>query len=778
MQYLMVYASNSQFLHDDQWQFNGAGLKVSHWYGFGIIDGAALVNRARNWNTVPPRSICTINMTSQFKGNEIATNISPLALSIQTTNCNLVYLEHVQAVTSLRIQEGMRKDVSIYLTSPAQTKSILLPFRSRDRHKDGFHLWPFMTVQSWGEKPQGNWIFSVKVKHGSTVILEALKLILYGTLSIPLSVGGIPTHCHPQCLRGCARKGPQYCDVCRKYQIAQTLECVEYCPPGTYLNKDMCRDCPPLCAQCNDAYSCTQCQSHAFQLPNGSCSKQCSMDTFPSNKSCIPCHQSCLSCGGPHETNCTSCLPQFALKDNACMIREPTSCPNGQYFDHRAHECRLCHTSCSSCNGKESTQCTSCLKGTSVSLDGRCIDSRHLRRTCHPGQYLDGVNFECVACPLSCSNCSDNLTCTSCPVDQYLTQHGTCVETCVSQTANEIISFCRGTHCHHSCLTCFGPESIHCNSCPQGFLFFKNSCIENCPLHYYRSNLTCRTCHSSCKSCVGPSENHCLSCPPGEFLNDQKCVKNCPAGNYGSKQGLCSPCMNDCLGCSSLDSCIRCRNGYYLLDVTVTKCVAHCPSGYILHPPSQSCQPCPSNCATCNTTVSCYSCHSGYVYYAPSGSCQAACPDGYYSSPSRHCISCHPPCSTCTGSALNCSTCSIGMAMDTVASMCRKCCNPDKANTQCCDCSRDSKICFWVNVSHDSFVTQSPIGSHFTAHKVIGITITSLVLLLCLSLLAVLSRHYCSRFNKQYHKVPSQETLEIADDSGSDADLYTTDVIS
>ena len=62
MQYLVVYSSNPAFPHDSNWETNGVGLRVSHKYGFGILNSAAIVNRARNWITVPPRHNCTIDV--------------------------------------------------------------------------------------------------------------------------------------------------------------------------------------------------------------------------------------------------------------------------------------------------------------------------------------------------------------------------------------------------------------------------------------------------------------------------------------------------------------------------------------------------------------------------------------------------------------------------------------------------------------------------------------------------------------------------------------------
>ncbi len=67
MQHLVVLTSNPKFPKDPDWHTNGVGLSVSHKYGFGIIDAAALVNRAMNWVTVPTLKNCTIDVTLSQK---------------------------------------------------------------------------------------------------------------------------------------------------------------------------------------------------------------------------------------------------------------------------------------------------------------------------------------------------------------------------------------------------------------------------------------------------------------------------------------------------------------------------------------------------------------------------------------------------------------------------------------------------------------------------------------------------------------------------------------
>ena len=60
MQYLIVYTSNPSILSGGDWVTNGAGLNVSHQFGFGALDAEALVTRARQWITVPDQQVDTV----------------------------------------------------------------------------------------------------------------------------------------------------------------------------------------------------------------------------------------------------------------------------------------------------------------------------------------------------------------------------------------------------------------------------------------------------------------------------------------------------------------------------------------------------------------------------------------------------------------------------------------------------------------------------------------------------------------------------------------------
>ncbi len=65
IQYLIAYTSDpSPFQSASGWTTNGAGLLVSHQFGFGAIDAEAMVTRAQYWTSVPQQRTCTVKPSS------------------------------------------------------------------------------------------------------------------------------------------------------------------------------------------------------------------------------------------------------------------------------------------------------------------------------------------------------------------------------------------------------------------------------------------------------------------------------------------------------------------------------------------------------------------------------------------------------------------------------------------------------------------------------------------------------------------------------------------
>ncbi|CAK8694255.1 unnamed protein product [Clavelina lepadiformis] len=190
VQHLTVLTSTPNQLHDSfhQWRRNGVGLMFNHLFGFGVLNAEKMVKMAKTWSTVPPRYRCEAGVVV---GNFPIPSDGALTLEIDTNACDgkfnhVRYLEHVQAFITL--ESSRRGDVTINLTSPLDTKSILLSRRPNDEDKtQGFRRWPFMTTHTWGEDPRGVWTLSIGFRGDfpQEGRLTRWALLLHGTQVAP-----------------------------------------------------------------------------------------------------------------------------------------------------------------------------------------------------------------------------------------------------------------------------------------------------------------------------------------------------------------------------------------------------------------------------------------------------------------------------------------------------------------------------------------------------------------------------------------------------------------
>ncbi|KAF2359038.1 Peptidase S8/S53 domain [Trinorchestia longiramus] len=157
MQHIVVRSARPENLEAPDWQTNGVGRKVSHRFGYGMMDAFAMVQLARNWATVAPQRSCEVRAPHDDK---LIPQKSVVSLTLTVSECpGVEELEHVQAMVSLSADR--RGDLEIYLVSPAGTRSTLLAQRPHDNSRAGFRSWPFMSVHMWGEKPLGIWKLEV-----------------------------------------------------------------------------------------------------------------------------------------------------------------------------------------------------------------------------------------------------------------------------------------------------------------------------------------------------------------------------------------------------------------------------------------------------------------------------------------------------------------------------------------------------------------------------------------------------------------------------------------
>ncbi|XP_064649985.1 furin-like protease kpc-1 isoform X2 [Lineus longissimus] len=199
MQHVVVRTANPKGLQAGDWVTNAVGRKVSHSFGYGVLDASAMVNLALNWTTVPPQHACTIQAGHTNKVVPVSQKIQlPLKSDgCRGTNDHVLYLEHVQTIITLTAQQ--RGEVEIFLTSPMGTRSTLLAHRPRDMSKDGFTRWAFMTTHNWGEFANGTWLLEIANGDSAfrTAKLREWSLVLYGTSVHPSSAQPATTTIKP-----------------------------------------------------------------------------------------------------------------------------------------------------------------------------------------------------------------------------------------------------------------------------------------------------------------------------------------------------------------------------------------------------------------------------------------------------------------------------------------------------------------------------------------------------------------------------------------------------
>uniref|UniRef100_A0A8C1XIU2 Furin (paired basic amino acid cleaving enzyme) a n=1 Tax=Cyprinus carpio TaxID=7962 RepID=A0A8C1XIU2_CYPCA len=290
MQHLVVRTSNPAHLTTNDWKINGVGRRVSHSYGYGLLDAGAIVALAKNWTNVGPQRKCVLSLVSEPRniGSHLVIKMSVDACA--GTDTFVSSLEHAQA--QLTLSYNRRGNLAIYLISPQGTRSTLLAPRPHDYSSEGFSDWAFMTTHSWDEDPRGEWTLEIENVAGNSDYgtLTQFTLVLYGTAS--------------------SLSGPSAADSSK-------------CNPGFYLYQTGCvRDCPGgFTAGTRSTF-----------LPNN--------EVMPVLRpACLPCHPVCLTCSSTGPQNCLSCPPNRHLDAITGTCLHPNQIhresPDGRLFQMR-----------------------------------------------------------------------------------------------------------------------------------------------------------------------------------------------------------------------------------------------------------------------------------------------------------------------------------------------------------------------------------------------------------------------------------------------------------
>ncbi|XP_061330660.1 proprotein convertase subtilisin/kexin type 4 isoform X3 [Pezoporus flaviventris] len=264
LQHLVIRTSNPAHLQAEDWATNGAGRKVSHHYGYGLLDAGLLVEMAKAWTGTQPQRRCSVKALHGPWNIGSKLTVPTDVFCSGRTKC-IRSLEHVQVQLSLSYSR--RGDLEITLTSPMGTTSTLVTVRPYDTSQQGYKDWTFMSTHFWDENPNGTWTLQLENKGDAynTGLLTSFILHLYGTAE-DMSARRFAASTTDKCIR---RDAQGACKECGSSLFAHQRSCLPYCPPRYY-------------------------SQNAGTAPAPA-------------RACASCHPSCYTCQGPSANNCTAC---------------------------------------------------------------------------------------------------------------------------------------------------------------------------------------------------------------------------------------------------------------------------------------------------------------------------------------------------------------------------------------------------------------------------------------------------------------------------------------
>nr|XP_012137469.1 PREDICTED: furin-like protease 1, isoform 1-CRR isoform X2 [Megachile rotundata] len=329
MQHIVVRTAKPANLKALDWVTNGVGRNVSHSFGYGLMDAAAMVRLARKWRTVPEQHKCEVS--APHMGRPIPPK-SQLTLELHVKECSGVnFLEHVQAKVSL--MASRRGDLQIQLTSPQGTKSVLLAKRPHDVSKAGFNQWPFMSVHTWGERPHGTWKLEIHNEGRYQDTLAEFKLVFYGTetsLEVDEELDKdkpLPPVNQQDASQDNTAMGARHnimdpeSDPWTGSQQVERVSHPEVQRPTTENQTSGCGSVDSASGRC------LECKLNWYHH-NDVCVYQCPPGTYgisdETKSVCSGCHYTCQTCSGPSNTECTSCHEDadFIANESQCVLSE------------------------------------------------------------------------------------------------------------------------------------------------------------------------------------------------------------------------------------------------------------------------------------------------------------------------------------------------------------------------------------------------------------------------------------------------------------------------
>ncbi|MEC7198088.1 MAG: S8 family serine peptidase [Candidatus Thermoplasmatota archaeon] len=175
MQAILVHSSTPNDINHENWSVNGAGLPVSHYYGFGMVDATAAVNLAENWTHLGSE----VNVSSPLYTPSVNIPSTGSPLSFSHTVTDMVSIESVELY--MDIDHDDPGDLIITLTSPSGYTSILADTNPADYGNMRYHK--MVSMHHFDEISSGTWTVEVIDVNptSSNGTVNDWQLVIHGT---------------------------------------------------------------------------------------------------------------------------------------------------------------------------------------------------------------------------------------------------------------------------------------------------------------------------------------------------------------------------------------------------------------------------------------------------------------------------------------------------------------------------------------------------------------------------------------------------------------------
>ena len=251
--------------------------------------------------------------------------------------------------------------------------------------------------------------------------------------------------------------------------------------------------------------------------------------------------QKCETCLQADPTACVRCTKKTFLHNHRCLLTcplntfadlflrkcLPTSKENkdNHFFNTKAYSLGSCENIC----GKNIISDCSCDR--KCILKGDCCSD--YSSSCE-NLYTNNLLFNCHSMRNNCLLCFSNTQCGQCEKGYWL-RNGECVKQCyqsdIEKTSNKVCTINR--QCHVSnCDECEKNDGFKCLKCQNGYFYYKNQCVKQCPSRTLADRLSwsCMDPHQFAFYWIYPSHNSCRGTCGREMIRDNldcSCNEKC-----------------------------------------------------------------------------------------------------------------------------------------------------------------------------------------------------------------------------------------------------------